>query len=256
MTVPTIDATGVAVIIPALNEEQALPHVLDALPCPTRIVTVVDNGSTDRTAAIAAERGARVVAEPRRGYGRACLAGIAANRDADVLVFLDADFSDHPEVLPLVLGPVQARTADLVMGVRHGEGRPWHANLGTSVCLAAINLVWGTRYRDLGPFRAIRREALDSLAMEDETWGWTIEMQVKAAEAGLRTLEIDVPYRDRIGQSKISGTVSGTVRAGSRMLLMIGRLAATRGRRRYPDLSGASARAAQVRTGRDPATRS
>jgi hypothetical protein len=227
-------ARSYAVIIPALDEEQALPHVLDALPCPLDRVTVVDNGSTDRTADVARELGARVVHEPRRGYGRACLAGIGANPTAEVLVFLDADFSDYPDQLTSLLVPVFEGRADLVLGVRHGAGRPWHATLGTRLCVGLINGLWRTAYRDLGPFRAIARPALERLRMEDQTWGWTIEMQVKAAEAGLTVVEIDVPYRDRIGVSKISGSVRGTVKAGARMLALIAGLALTRGRRRYP----------------------
>jgi glycosyltransferase involved in cell wall biosynthesis len=223
----------VAIIMPALNEEDALPHVLGALPCPLDTVTVVDNGSTDRTADVARRLGAKVVSEPRRGYGRACLAGLAANPMADVFVFLDADHSDHPEMLPALVDPILEGRQDFVLGARRGTGRPWHATIGTWLCVTAINRLWKGRYRDLGPFRAISRSALDTVGMTDETWGWTIEMQVKALEAGLRVLEIDVPYRDRIGQSKISGTVSGTVRAGSRMLMLIGELALTRRRRQY-----------------------
>jgi len=124
-----------------------------------------------------------------------------------------------------------AGAADFVLGARVGDGRPWHAAIGTRLCVGWINRLWGTQYRDLGPFRAIRRSALDALGMTDRTGGWTIEMQVKAAEAGLRTREIPVRTRPRIGQSKISGTVSGTIRTGTRMLVMILQLRLTRGRR-------------------------
>lgn len=218
----------VAVIIPALDEEAALPLVLEHLPIPRECVTVVDNGSRDRTADVACELGARVVREPVRGYGRACLAGMAANAGADILVFLDGDFSDDPAFLPAIVGPVERGEADLVLGDRGGAGRPWHARLGTDACLTLINLLWGTHYRDLGPFRAIRRECLERLKMKDRTWGWTIEMQVKAAEAGLRWREVPIPSRERIGASKISGTVSGTVRAAARMLWLIAQMRATR----------------------------
>lgn len=211
----------VAVIIPALNEEDAIGQVLAYLPLPASCVTVVDNGSTDRTAAIALAAGARVVGEPRRGYGAACLAGLAANTDADIYVFLDADFSEEPEQMRDLLAPILSGEAELALGTRVGRGRPWHARLGTRFCVASINLLWGTKYSDLGPFRAIRRSALDALHMTDRTWGWTIEMQVKAAEAALRTVEIPVRTRPRIGRSKISGSVTGTMRAAARMIAMI-----------------------------------
>jgi len=221
-----------AIIIPALNEEEAIGHVLRALPLPASLATVVDNGSTDATAARAREAGARVVHEPRRGYGRACLAGLRANPDADIVVFLDADYSDHPEEMDSIIGPIARGEADLVLGVRQ-TARPWHARLGTGLCVWLINRLWGSCYQDLGPFRAIRRRALDALHMTDETWGWTIEMQVKAVEAGLRCREIPVRYRDRIGRSKISGTLGGSLRAGARMLAVIGVLWRTRGTRSW-----------------------
>jgi len=223
----------VAVIIPALNEEDAIGQVLAHLPLPASSATVVDNGSTDRTAAVALEAGARVVREPRRGYGAACLAGLAANTDADIIVFLDADFSEEPEQVPDLLAPIVSGKAEFALGTRVGPGRPWHARLGTRFCVASINLLWGTRYSDLGPFRAIRRQALDALHMTDRTWGWTIEMQVKAAEATLRTVEIPVRTRPRIGRSKISGSVTGTMRAAARMIAMIISLRLTR-RERQP----------------------
>ncbi len=223
---------SVAVIIPALNEEQSIGLVLSHLPIPVPSAVVVDNGSTDRTAEFAAAGGARVVREPKRGYGAACMAGLAVCADAEIVAFLDADFSEEPQQLRDLLAPIESGDADLVLGARVGEGRPWHASLGTWGCVTAINLLWGTSYTDLGPFRAIRRSALDALAMTDRTWGWTIEMQVKAAEQGLRTIEIPVRTRPRIGQSKISGTLSGTIRAATRMLAMILTLRLTRQGRR------------------------
>ena len=228
---PSPASGSVAVIIPALNEEEAIGEVLAAIPSVADSVTVVDNGSTDRTAERARACGARVVEEPRPGYGRACLAGLAVTRDADVIVFLDADRSDYPEEMIDLLAPLRHGEADLVLGYRAGVGRPWTARAGTTLCVWLINRLWGTDYRDLGPFRAIRREALDRLGMVDQTWGWTIEMQVKAVEAGLRILEVPVRQRPRIGQSKISGTVVGTLRAGSRMLDTIARLRLTRRQR-------------------------
>ena len=214
-------APKVSVIIPALDEEEAIGHVLDEIPDVVTSVTVVDNGSTDGTAEKARARGAQVVSEPTRGYGRACLAGLGAETDADIIVFLDADRSDHPQEMNLVLAPILSGTADFVLGYRGGVGRALSARLGTSFCVSLINLLWGTQYQDLGPFRGIRRTALDRLQMADKTWGWTIEMQVKAAEAGLRTVEVPVRQRARIGRSKISGTITGTLRAGSRMIVTI-----------------------------------
>ncbi len=221
----------VAVVIPALNEQEAIGDVLRCLPVPADQVTVVDNGSTDQTAERARAAGVRVVSEPRRGYGRACLAGIRTRPDADILVFLDADFSDDPLDLPRLVEPIVQEDADLVLGARTGSGRPWHARWGTRLYVALINRLWGSRFQDLGPFRAIRRSSLEALRMSDLTWGWTIEMQVKAVEAGLRWREIPVGYRDRIGQSKISGTVQGSVRAATRMFVMIVGLWSSRTRR-------------------------
>ena len=223
------DAGPVSVIMPALNEEAAIADVLSEIPDGIDDVIVVDNGSTDATAERARRAGATVVAEPRAGYGRACLAGLrtASSADETIIVFLDADRSDYPEDMSALLEPIRNGTVDFVVGDR-GGARPWHARVGTDVCVWLVNRLWGTRYRDLGPFRAIRRRALDALAMQDQTWGWTIEMQVKAAEAGLAVREVPVRQRARIGQSKISGTVSGTVRAGTRMLYTIWSLWRTR----------------------------
>ncbi|MBI2836040.1 MAG: glycosyltransferase family 2 protein [Acidobacteria bacterium] len=221
----------VAIVIPALNEEDAISLVLSRLPYAADIVTVVDAGSIDRTVDLARAAGARVLIEPRRGYGRACRAGIAANPEADVIAFIDADLSEDPSELPRLVDPLARNKADCVLTRRYGPGRPWHARLGTALCVALINAGWRTRFRDLGPLRAIRRDALERLEMRDETWGWTIEMQVKVVEAGLRWLEIPVECRPRIGRSKISGTLSGTVRAGTRMLATIASLWWTRARR-------------------------
>ncbi len=238
-------ATGgaVSVIIPALNEEEAIPAVLEEIPEIADRVVVADNGSTDATAERARAAGATVVSEPARGYGRACLAGLQAlppAEDGDIVVFLDADRSDYPEEMPSLVEPIRRGEADFVLGNRAGAGRPWSARFGTALCVWLINRLWGTRYRDLGPFRAIRRDALDRFGMADLTWGWTIEMQVKAAEAALRVREVPVRQRARIGQSKISGTVAGTLRAGTRMLHIIWSLRRTRqDRRRARDGSGA-----------------
>ena len=222
------DAAHVAVIIPAMNEAEAITAVLAEIPTLVTSVTVVDNGSTDATAERAQAAGATVVAEPRPGYGRACLVGLAATNEADVVVFLDADRTEYPDEMNDLVIPILEDRADFVLGYRGGAGRPAAARLGTELCVRLINALWGTTYRDLGPFRAIRRDGLDRLQMADQTWGWTIEMQVKAAEAGLRTLEVPIRQRERIGQSKISGTLRGTVRAGTRMLITIASLWWTR----------------------------
>ncbi len=217
----------VDVVIPARNEESSLPLVLAAIPRPwVRRVVVCDNGSRDATAGVAAAAGAEVVRESRPGYGRACLAALAHLRDHEppqVVVFLDADFSDHPEELPLLLAPIAAGTADLVIGSRilgrreQGALLP-QARAGNLVACWLIRLLYGHRYTDLGPFRAIAWSSLERLAMRDPDIGWTAEMQVKALRRGLRVAEVPVSYRRRLGVSKITGTLSGTVRAGVKIL--------------------------------------
>ena len=234
VTVAAADSDlSVSVIVPALNEAEAIGAVLDEIPPVACSVIVADNGSTDRTVELAVAKGARVVREPRRGYGRACLAGLRADTEGGIVVFLDADRSDFPEEMNTLVAPIRAGEADLVLGCREGVGRPWSARVGTAACVALINLLWRTAYRDLGPFRAVRRVSLDRLGMVDQTWGWTIEMQVKAKEAGLRIVELPVKQRPRLGTSKISGTLMGVARAGTRMIMTILRLRITRSRRRY-----------------------
>ena len=222
----------VAVVIPALNESASVPKVIDSIPR-NRVceIIVVDNGSTDDTAGAARRAGARVVIEPRRGYGSACLAGIAALacRPPDIVVFLDADFSDHPGELPLLLAPIDEGRADLVIGSRamgrreRGSLMP-QARFGNWLATRLIRLFSGVRFTDLGPFRAIRYESLKALRMRDADFGWTVEMQMKAALTELRIAEVPVSYRKRIGTSKITGTVSGSLLAGAKILWTIGRL--------------------------------
>jgi glycosyltransferase involved in cell wall biosynthesis len=214
-------------IIPALNEERSLPHVLAQLPIAVHTVIVVDNGSTDDTAEVAKKFGAIVVSEPRRGYGSACLAGIRAlPADAEIVAFVDADFSDHPSDLDLVMAPIERGEADLVIGSRvlgtreRGALLP-QARVGNWLAATTIHLLFGHRYTDLGPMRAVRRGALDRLGMRDLTFGWTVEMQVRALLSRLRVLEVPVSYRRRIGRSKITGTLKGTLLAGWKILSTI-----------------------------------
>jgi glycosyltransferase involved in cell wall biosynthesis len=217
----------IAVIIPALNEEEAIQRVLGDIPGGlVDQIIVVDNGSTDRTAQVARSAGAVVVEEPRRGYGQACLSGIAALAEAEIVVFLDGDYSDYPEELPQIIAPILSDKADLVIGSRVLGQRQKGAltlqqRLGNALATKLIQWIFGVRYTDLGPFRAIRRSPLTRLKMEDRDFGWTVEMQVKAARAGMRIVEVPVSYRPRIGISKISGTISGTVRAGHKILSTI-----------------------------------
>ena len=220
----------VAVVIPVFNERDALPLVVGAIPAGlAETVVVVDNASTDGTDAIARGLPVRVVPEARRGYGSACLAGVRALEASppDVLVFLDGDYSDHPEEMASLVDAV-ASGADLALGSRtlgraeRGALMP-QARLGNALACFLIRLLYGHRYTDLGPFRAIRWDSYLRLGMRDPAFGWTCEMQVKALRRGLRVVEVPVSYRRRVGVSKISGTVSGTLRAGAKILWTIAR---------------------------------
>ena len=227
-----MDPRTIDVIIPAFNEEAAIGRVLRDLPRGlVRRVVVVDNASTDRTAAVAAAAGATIVHEPRRGYGSACLAGIRrlAADPPRIVVFLDGDYSDRPQEISAIVAPLLDGAADLVVGSRvSGEHEPGallpQARFGNWLATRLIRLLHGQRMTDLGPFRAIDWDCLTALSMRDPDFGWTVEMQVKAARAGLRYREVPVSYRRRIGTSKITGTFSGSFRAGWKILYTIFRL--------------------------------
>lgn len=229
---PAAVTASVALIIPALNEERSIGLVLAEIPSGVfSQVIVVDNGSTDRTAAVARSHGATVVEEPRRGYGNACLRGLAhVSPETEILVFLDADGSDLPAEAPELIRPIVEGRADLVVGSRElGRREPGalnvHQRLGNRLAVKLTQLVYGFRYTDLGPFRAIRHASLKQLEMADRNYGWTIEMQVKALRKGLRVLELPVTCRRRLGgQSKVSGTFTGSLAAGFKILWTIARL--------------------------------
>jgi glycosyltransferase involved in cell wall biosynthesis len=225
------------VLIPAWNEEKALPFVLAGLPKDwVRQVIVCDNGSTDGTAEAAKKARAVVVSQPERGYGNACLAGmrylemLPASEQPDIVVFLDGDYSDFPEELPVVVAPILNEGMDMVIGSRRlGGMEPGAMTLpqqfGNWLAPAMIKLFFGYTFSDLGPFRAIRWDKLKSLGMKDKNFGWTVEMQVRAAKMKLNCTEIPVRYRKRAaGHSKVSGTIRGTVLAGWKIIATIFRL--------------------------------
>ena len=218
----------IGVIIPALDEEQAIAHVIADIPGWADDIVVVDNGSRDRTAKVAITGGARVVRENQRGYGAACQAGVRALDAVDIVVFLDGDYSDHPEEMLLLVDPIAAREADFVVGSRVSCGAERGAltpqqRFGNWLACVLMRRLWGAGYTDLGPFRAIHRDALSRLAMSDRGYGWTVEMQIKSVKAGLKYLEVPVSYRPRIGASKISGTLRGSILAGITILRWIAR---------------------------------
>lgn len=222
----------IVVVIPALNEEESIGLVLKDLPTVGRVI-VVDNGSTDDTAEIAREHGAVVIAESQRGYGAACLAGLREaqrideeENPVDIVAFVDADYSDHVHLLPQLVQPIFADQFDFVigsrmMGEREPGAMPPQAVFGNWLACILMRFFFSARYTDLGPMRAIRHSSLKQIKMVDENFGWTIEMQIKAKKHDLRTTEIAVPYRRRVGVSKISGTVSGTFKAGTKILYSI-----------------------------------
>lgn len=226
----------VSVIIAALNEEDAIGQVISAVPRHIADeILVVDNGSTDRTAEVARSVGARVIHEPRRGYGRAYRAGLRAiSPNCEIVVFLDGDGSDYPEMMDRLVQPIIEGTHDFVIGSRtRGRRERGSMNLHQVFAGYAIGLflgmLYGVRSTDMGPFRAIRRDALERLGMREETYGWPLEMQMRAGRARLRTLEVPVDYRRRAGgHSKIAGTIRGSILAATRILATLVRIAIER----------------------------
>lgn len=247
---------SVWLIIPALNEQESLPLVLKDLP-PVGRVILVDNGSTDETARVAEQMGAYVVHEPQRGYGSACLRGLAEIRTLveagetrpSIVAFIDADYSDHPEQLSELVQPLLAHEVDFVLGSRLSGQResgamPPQSVFGNRFACFLIRILFGAAFTDLGPFRAIQYDRLLELGMVDDNFGWTIEMQIKAVRAGVRWKEIPVRYRRRIGQSKISGTIRGSIAAGTKILYTIAKYGLWKQGGREPARFGQSQKAA------------
>ncbi len=223
-----IENRKVAVIIPAINEEHSLPKVINDIPTFVDEIIVVDNGSTDKTFEVASENNATVLTENERGYGAACLKGIdyIKNKSYDIVVFLDGDYSDHPEEMNLIVEPIIKDNYDMVIGSRMIGKREKGAMLpqalfGNWLSTFLIKLFWKYKFTDLGPFRAIKYDSLLKLNMVDRNFGWTVEMQIKAAKHKLKCTEVPVRYRKRIGTSKVTGTLSGTVKASYKILYLI-----------------------------------
>ena len=227
MSVLSRSAPKISVIIPAFNEEESIGLVIKSLPQKKiKEVIVVDNGSTDKTAYIAKEHGARVVDEAYRGYGAACLKGVSELNEPEIVVFLDGDFSDFPEEIESLVNPIINNQADFVLGSRMllPQSRisllP-QARYGNLLAVFLLKLFFQHQFTDLGPFRAIRYKSLKQLKMVDKNFGWTVEMQIKAVKHGLCIKEVPVQYRKRIGVSKITGTISGTFKAGFKIIFTI-----------------------------------
>jgi len=222
----------ISVLIPAFNEERSIAQVIKELPgYIVDEIVVVDNASTDATQEVALRSGAKVVEEPHKGYGAACLKGLASIKETDILVILDGDHSDYPEQITMLVKPIAAGEADFVIGSRILGKREDGALTsqqywGNKLAVLLIHRLFGYKFTDMGPFRAIRFESLKSLGMTDKTFGWNVEMQIKAIKNGLRIKEVPVDYRKRVGVSKISGTVSGTIKAGAKIIFTIFKYAA------------------------------
>ena len=213
----------ITVIIPAYNEEKSIDKVIQAIPEWIDEIIVVDNGSTDNTGSVARDNGARVVQEPKRGYGTACLTGIAAIQTSDIVVFLDGDFSDYPGDMHLLVDPILSGEAEMVIGSRLlGITEPGslalQARFGNMLACFLIKKIWKVKFTDLGPFRAIRYSTLLELGMRDPNYGWTVEMQIRAAQQNIPSLEVPVRYRKGIGKSKVSGTIPGVIGAATTLL--------------------------------------
>ncbi len=224
-TPPIVD-----VIIPAFNEERSIYKVIGDIPALVRYVVVANNNSTDRTAEVATAAGAQVVFEPQKGYGKACLTAMnwiqQQEVQPDILVFLDGDYSDYPQELELLIAPIATGIVDFVLGSRSlGEREAGSMTIpqvfGNELATTLMRWMYGAKFSDLGPFRAIHWEKLLSLGMVDQNFGWTIEMQIKAHQAGLSYVEVPVTYRKRIGVSKVSGTVKGVIGAGYKIIFTI-----------------------------------
>lgn len=218
------------VLIPAYNEENSVGKVIQDIPKVVRHIVVVNNNSNDQTRTVAEDAGGIVLDEPQQGYGKACLTGISfidsLDEAPDVLVFLDADYSDFPQELALLIQPIIHEDFDMVIGSRAKGNREAGSMtipqvFGNWLATTLMRYIYKVDYSDLGPFRAIKWSKLKELRMKDENYGWTIEMQIKAAKKGFKTTEVAVSYKKRIGYSKISGTFKGTVMAGYKILLTV-----------------------------------
>jgi glycosyltransferase involved in cell wall biosynthesis len=223
-----IDGNRIVVIIPAFNEEESLPRVIADIPKFIDEIIVVNNGSSDKTEEVAKSLGVTVLNEYEKGYGAACLKAIdyTKNKQFDIVVFLDGDYSDHPQEMDLIVEPIISNEVDLVIGSRMLGKREKGAMLpqavfGNWLSAFLIKLFWNYKFTDLGPFRAVKYSSLLKLNMQDRNFGWTVEMQIKAAKKKMKCIEVPVSYRKRIGESKVTGTLKGTVKASVKILYLI-----------------------------------
>lgn len=218
----------IGVVIPALNEEESIAKVIRDIPNTVDIIIVVDNGSSDRTKETASNAGAVVLHQPIRGYGYACQVGIDYLKEngIDIVVFMDGDYSDYPDELPIIVNPILDEDYDVVIGSRVAGNKEKGALLpqavfGNWLAGLLIRIFWGYKFTDLGPFRAIKMAKLEEMKMREFTYGWTVELQIKAAKMKMKALEVPVSYRKRIGKSKVTGTISGTIKASIGILRTI-----------------------------------